>query len=314
MGFLRYLASAWKILVGMGLLYLFRGNRIATIANIILCGFAVLILIGKWRATRFIARFFFATLGPDSQAMRKLRESTAAVFFLPNVLYSSTDLLLLGLPSLLAWFVWGYPWYGVFAAILGRQISMGLHQLDPPLAIYLAASDQTQVDLCNDLTKWADPLKIVNLLNVESSRKSGADWTTARSSRLDPEVAWRGPVETLLASVPIVILDIRSGSPALGAEIALIGQHQMFWKVLIVHSGTCGEQFLPWDNPAAQEQVAFVRADELVKTVIHSIIMQKRLPTPEDPIHRFAVPPASFGQTDVFSWPGAIDLTPPEQG
>ena len=127
-------------------------------------------------------------------------------------------------------------------------------------------------------------------------------------------MAWRGPVETLLASVPIVILDIRSGSPALGAEIALIGQHQMFWMFLIVHSVTCGEQFLPWDNPAAQEQVAFVRADELVKTVIHSIIMQKRLPTPEDPIHRFAVPPASFGQTDVFSWPGAIDLTPPEQG
>lgn len=113
--------------------------------------------------------------------------------------------------------------------------------------------------------------------------------------RLAQNEGWEKELEDILTFIPLIIMDLRSSSAGLKTECALINRNRWHWKVVAIHSANSNTDKIAYDifklSNREKDLVFWVKAADLPKTIVHSFVVEKRLPGIGQPAGRmFSTP------------------------
>ena len=211
-------------------------------------------------------------------------------------------------------------WWALPGFLTARLVQIGCRQLSPPLAIFLSASQTSQIVLCGDVERRIFPLRIVNLLSLDAAQEvrrsyrwrggrklSEASLVAMDGNRLIRAEGWAKTVEEILAAVPLIIMDLRTTTEQVEVERGIVNRRGLHWKLVVVHDGDAPvaelERIHFGDSGIRPGEIAWLRPDELPKTILHAVVLCKCVPSRERPAGRVLVPPEHDYKEWNYLWP-----------
>lgn len=265
---------------------------------LLLAAFNVVLTISRVKVTR---SFWFKWLGRNSEQLADLREVNGRLFLTQRTAtFSVANSLFvwLGIPYLCIAIFLGLNWWSVPIALGSSLLNIGIRQLNPAIAVFLSASNSDQIELCSELQYRVFPLKIFNMLSpgaILAQKGYGPRLAALDGNRLAKSANWEDEITSIMSRIPLIIIDLRSSSAGLETECDVINRHGWHWKLVAVHAEGAEIEHLEdevFRNGNVQRGViAWVRAADVPKTIVHSIIVEKRLPRIDRPAGLLLIPP-----------------------
>ncbi len=312
-GAARFLVSDVPLVILIAGFYLLRDTIMVTIAWVALLIFSAVLVARTFHHMKVIKHFMTDALEHDDLA--RLRAAASRIFFDTRTFtysHCNGQLLLIGIPYACVAAYLGMNWWAVPILLLSRLWFVTSRQLNPPLAIFLSASKIDQIKLCGDTQRRIFPLRIINFLNIETieaarGRRDQIKLVALDGNRLIRSEGWEAWIENILVSIPLIIMDVRELTPSLETEIGIVNRMKLHWKFVAVHDArTSIEEVaaaLFGPGSLARGQASWLSAEDLPKTMVHSIALQRQLPSMEHPAALMLVPPDHDYKEWNYLWP-----------
>ena len=294
------LVGIFFVLMPCATFYIFRGSWWVVAHGVVMllfAAFSVFLSIARMRTT---ARFFFG-LFHHSEQLEALRKINGDMFFnLRTAPYTAANFLFIfvGIPYLIIAICLGINWWSIPTLLASGAFNVASRQLLPPIAVFLSASESQQIALCAELQYTVFPLRIINLLSSEmvTRQKYLTDRLVALDGyRLTQNEGWEKHLEQLMSCIPVIIIDMRSSSAGLLTECAIINRRGWHWKVVAIYSDEYNIEVLEREffqlTNTQKDLIFWVRAADLPRAIVHSLIVGKQLPCITRPTGRlFSTP------------------------
>jgi hypothetical protein len=305
MAIMRALAGMAPWIMACVLFYVFDGTFISTVlgwALLLIAAFMAAVASGRLIVVR---RFFHEFFEGDSEDLARLRATTGRLFLSTSTFtyaVANALLFLVGAPYLCVAIYLGLNWWSIPAVLAAGLWNIGMRQLNPPLAVFLSTSTIDRIALCAELQHRVFPLRMMNMLDIEAVKAAqkqqgvGLGIAALDGNRLIKSENWEETISDIMSSVPLIIIDLRESSLNLGTECGLINKEGLHWKLVAVHDRDIGVEqlesriFGSGKRPAGE--IAWLSSDRLPKTIVHSVIVEKRRPARDRPAGQLLVTPA----------------------
>ena len=265
---------------------------------LLVAAYSVALTILRVKVTR---RLLFEFLGENSEQLANLRRMTKRLFLSQRTAtYTAANVAFLwvGVPYLFIALLLGLNWWSVPIVLAAFLFNMGFRQLNPPIAVFLSTSNTDQIELCAELQYRVFPLRTVNMLSVEAivaQRGHEPRLAALDGNRLSKSGNWEDEIASIMSCVPLIIIDLRSQSAGLETECDLINRHGWHWKLVAIHTEGADIEHLEDEvfRPGNVQRgvISWVRAADLPKTIVHSIIVERQLPRIDRPAGLLLIPP-----------------------
>ena len=173
------------------------------------------------------------------------------------------------------------------------------------MVIYLAGSQQDQFRLCAKLVNPMWPLRVATLLQARD--RSWSTWLVSLSDLRSFQSAspkWIETVTKFMNLVRLIIVDARSESEALGAEIETIKRESLQYKTIFVGDETTFSlQYLAQlsgDGSIEAQEFLKIEPSRLPSFVIFNFAVARLRPSPDRPLAKFHMTPV----TELKRWAG----------
>ena len=283
------------------LFYVFDETWVSLVLGVLLllvAAFLVVVTVLRLRANKL---FFYELYGEQSEQLAHLREMNGRLFRTQRTgTYSAAFVVFLwvGVPYLIIALFLGLNWWSVPIVLAAVLFNMGFRQLYPPVAVFLSTSNPDQIELCVELQYRAFPLKIVNMLSVEAiaAQKGHLKGLAALDgNRLAKSANWEDEIASVMSCVPLIIIDLRAQSAGLETERDIINRHGWHWKLVAIHAEGADidrlEDEVFQSDKKQTGAIAWTRAADAPKTIVHSLIVNKEFPRMDRPAGLLLIPP-----------------------
>jgi len=196
---------------------------------------------------------------------------------------------------------------------VARLTAVSFRQQTPPLAIFLSASKIHQIKLCEDTQRRVYPLRIINLLHIDVIdtlryiTNPKINLVAIDGNRLIRTEGWETLLENILIAIPLIVMDLRTLAPALQVECEIVKRLSLHWKLIVIYDDETNIDtvmtMIAEGANSNREEICWLLPDELPKTMVYSVVLQKGIPSKARPSGHILVPPTHDYKEWNYLWP-----------